>query len=711
MIKDNKKTGIFAGDLFNKNPMLRLAFPLMAGIAFSCFLSVNLLLVSFLFFVALVVACFAMGKRAPWWLFGVSVVLSMFALGMVVEQSDREEQIPCWSGEKGCFEAVLLEVPHVGARSTKVRAHVTRIGRDSVQWARREGVVNIYCANSVEAERLHIGERIFFEGKVLPPMNAGNPAEFDMERYMYVNGITGNVYLPIDGWQSLGDTELSLPMYALVLREKLVKVYNGLGFDEEERSVLSAFTVGEKRVLTENLRELYATAGASHLLALSGLHLGIFYMIITFLLPVRAGNRRLVILRELLAVLLLWGFALVAGLSASVVRAAILFTLISVARCLQRDNSSMNALAFAVIVMLVAVPRWLFDVSFQLSFSAVAAILLLQKPFSRILNVDTHGGCYKLVAEVIAISVSAQLGTFPFVWYYFGTFPLYFMLTNFVAIPVAFIVMLLSVFLLAVTPIVQLQQLVALVIDFLLRVLNDFLRLVAEIPYASLELPYVGLTGVILVTVALWLFLYALLNWKKRLMIISFFSFVIVVSGLFFMRNTNEEPYILFYNSRECPVAQVVYSKENSFLFTSYPEWDMELEYTVEPYCRRYGISVPQLLNDGFFNDRLAFEDNILHFAERKIKMLDDDCWQDETAVTPVDCIFLCRGFKGPIKELMLRYPSRYVIMDATLYAGSRRRIVRECAELNIRCIDLTKGAVKLLCNKTGVRFENMRGK
>lgn len=691
--------------------MLKLAFPLMAGIAFSCCFSVNLLLASSLFLVALVVACLAMGSRVHWWLFGMSVVVSMFALGMVVEQSDRVEQEPRWSGEKGCFEAVLLEVPHIGARSTKVCAQVTRVGRDSVHGARREGVVNIYCANSVEAERLHIGERIFFEGKVLPPVNAGNPAEFDMERYMYVNGITGNVYLSIDGWQSLGDEALSLPMYALVLREKLVNVYNGLGLGAEELAVLSAFTVGEKRVLTENIRELYATAGASHLLALSGLHLGIFYMIITLLLPVRAGNRLFVILRELIAVLLLWGFALVAGLSASVVRAAILFTLISMARCLQRDNSSMNALAFAVIVMLVAVPRWLFDVSFQLSFSAVAAILLLQKPFSRILNVDAHGSCYKFVAEVFAISVSAQVGTFPFIWYYFGTFPLYFMLTNFVAIPVAFIVMLLSVVLLAVTPIVQLQQLVAWVIDFLLRVLNGFLRLVAEIPYASLELPYVGFTGVMLVTVALWLFLYALLNGKKRLMVITSFSFAIVVAGLFFMRKTNEEPYILFYNSRECPVAQVVCSNEKSFLLTSYPEWDLELKYTVKPYCRRYNVPQPQLLSDGFSNDILTFENNILYFSERKIKMLDDDCWQDETAVTPVDCLFLCRGFKGPIKELMLIYPSRYVIMDATLYSGSRRRITRECAESNVRCIDLTKGAVKLLCNKTGVRFENMRGK
>ena len=707
--RDYKRIGILAGEFLKNNPILRLAFPLMAGIAFSYFLPINPLLYYVLFALSLLVMFIAMYNSRLWWLFGMATTVSIFVLGMLAEQSDRVELLPQWSGEKGHFEAVLLEVPHMGGRSTKVRAQVTRVGLDSVHGARRTGVVTVYCANSVEAEQLHIGEKIIFEGKVLPLRNLGNPAEFDMELYMYVNGITGTVYLPVDGWRSLGCSELSLSMYALRLRDRLLRMYEDLGFGKEEFAVLSALTLGEKRNLSDNVRDIYSAAGASHLLALSGLHLGIFYMIITILFPIRGVCRRLVIMREIIIVVLLWAFVFISGFPASVVRAAILFTLISLSHCLQRDNSSMNALAFAAVTMLVVVPRWLFDIGFQLSFAAVVAILLLQPSFSRIINVNAHGRAYGYVAGLLTVSIAAQIGTFPFIWYYFGAFPLYFIFTNLIAVPLSFVVMLLSLLLYVFIPFAFLQHQLAWLINFLIESLNIFLRFAASIPYASLELPYVGVIGVVVVSVAGWFLLTAMLCAKRKLMLLSLLLLTVTFFSLYFLKNRDEDPYIIFYNSRECPVAHVVYNRENSYLLTSYPEWDVELEYTVKPYCRRKDISFPKLLEEGFTNDKLHFKNGLLSIAERKIKILYDDCWLDETAITPVDCLYLCRGFKGGIRELLLVYPSRYIVIDATLYAGSRRRIARECAEQNVRCIDVTNGAVKFLCNKTGVRFENMR--
>ncbi len=692
--------------------MLWLAFPLMAGITAGWLCGISVLCSALLFVPAMLVMIMGVCTRLNGCIFSVAAFLAMFALGVVVEHLDAARFVKKWSGAKGRFEAVLLEAPHVGGRAARVQAQVARIGRDSVPDARREGLVNLYFANSVDVERLNVGERIFFEGRVASPRNAGNPAEFDTEHFLYVRGITGTAYLPMGVWRSDGVADKTLLMYAMDLRERVLRIYDSLGFEGEEGAVLSALTLGEKRDLSQGVRDLYSAVGASHVLALSGLHLGILYMLITMLLPVRGGSRLPIIMRELLVLLLLWGFAAMAGLTASVVRAVILFTLMSVARCLQREGSVMNALGFAAIVMLVVCPRWLFDVSFQLSFAAVWAILLLEYPLRRLMRVEKHGRAYAYVAGVVAVSLSAQLGTLPFVWYYFGTFPLCFLITNFIVMPAAFCVMLLAVLMLALSPFVLLQQFVAWVLKCMLYAMNLLLRGVADLPGASVELPYIGVLGAFVVAVVLFVLLYGVLQRRKVYVAVSLLLSMFFVAVLVARNFRDEVPYVLFFNSRNCPAAQLVVSSERSYLMSSYPEWDIDLSYVAEPFWRREGMSQPILLHDGFSDEKVSMSGRLVHFEGRRIAMLSDDCWMDETHVQPVDCIFLCRGFLGKIKRLLEIYPTRYIVMDATLYEGSRRRIARECAQAGVRCLNLKDmGAMKLLCRGGGINFVSMKGR
>ena len=145
---------------------------------------------------------------------------------------------------------------------------------------------------------------------------------------------------------------------------------------------------------------------------------------------------------------------------------------------------------------------------------------------------------------------------------------------------------------------------------------------------------------------------------------------------------------------------------------SSYPEWDIDLSYVAEPFWRREGMSQPILLHDGFSDEKVSMSGRLVHFEGRRIAMLSDDCWMDETHVQPVDCIFLCRGFLGKIKRLLEIYPTRYIVMDATLYEGSRRRIARECAQAGVRCLNLKDmGAMKLLCRGGGINFVSMKGR
>ncbi|MBR1947819.1 MAG: ComEC/Rec2 family competence protein, partial [Bacteroidaceae bacterium] len=441
-------------------PLLKLALPLIGGIVIGWLCNVDLLHTATLFALSLLAVAAGFSSRLPAWLFGVGATGAMLAIGLFVITCDKAVETPRWSGRKVACEAQLLEVPYMGGVATRALAYVVA-DDGSVADERSEGRVNIYFANSVEAEALRVGEKVRFEAVIENPRNAGNPAEFDVERYMRLKGVSGSVFLPVGGWQSVGMGNVSLQMRALALRDDIVKMYEQQGFEGNALSLLAAFSVGEKRGFSQELKEVYSDAGVSHLLALSGLHLGLFYMVVVTLLGFAGGSRKWYIARELLALLLLWVFAFVAGLTPSIVRAAVLFSLVSVGRCLRRDSSSLNSLAFAAMVMLLFSPRLLFDISFQLSFSAVLAIILLTPWLRELFGCNKRGRLYRSAVSLLAVSFSAQVGVLPFVWYYFGTFPLYFLFANLLLVPLATVLMTLVIQLWVTVPVPLVQQCIA----------------------------------------------------------------------------------------------------------------------------------------------------------------------------------------------------------------------------------------------------------
>ena len=233
-------------------PRLKLALPLIGGIVIGWLCNVDLLHTATLFALSLLAVAAGFSSRLPAWLFGVGATGAMLAVGLFVITCDKAVETPRWSGRKVACEAQLLEVPYMGGVATRALAYVVA-DDGSVADERSEGRVNIYFANSVEAEALRVGEKVRFEAVIENPRNAGNPAEFDVERYMRLKGVSGSVFLPVGGWQSAGMGYVSLQMRALALRDDIVKMYERQGFEGNALSLLAAFSVGEKRGFSQEL--------------------------------------------------------------------------------------------------------------------------------------------------------------------------------------------------------------------------------------------------------------------------------------------------------------------------------------------------------------------------------------------------------------------------------------------------------------------------
>ena len=262
-------------------------------------------------------------------------------------------------------------------------------------------------------------------------------------------------------------------------RNHLLRNFHDLKADDDQYAVLAAMTLGDKSAMTKATRELYSKTGASHVLALSGLHLGIIYMLLSYLMP---GRRRW--WGRLLLVLAIWAFALLTGLSTSLVRSATMISLYAVFSVRGGRMSSINVLAFAALVMLLINPRTLFDIGFQLSFMAVLAILLVMPLTEHFVSAEylQKHPLIRWLWGMVAVSTAAQIGVAPLIAYYFGRFSTYFLLTNLIVIP-AVTVILYGTLLFFITS----WTAIGMALLWIVAMLNRLLEWTARLPLASID--------------------------------------------------------------------------------------------------------------------------------------------------------------------------------------------------------------------------------
>lgn len=271
--------------------------------------------------------------------------------------------------------------------------------------------------------------------------------------------------------------------------------------------VVAAMTLGEKKALSKETRELFNTTGASHVLAISGLHLSIIYMMVSLLV----WGRRWRIATQVVTLTLLWAFAFLAGLSASVVRAATMLTVYGLLSLGLRQKMSINVLAFTVIVILVGHPEALFDVGFQLSYMAVAAILLMYPYLYGIVSERwlMEHSCTRWLWGMTVVSVCAQLGVAPLIALYFHRLAVYFLLTNLIVIPCAYLI-LLGGFLLLVTS----WPVIVTALTAVVAWMDQALTWVAALPYASVGGLYPSALQIVMVYVLIGcLFIIFIKSW------------------------------------------------------------------------------------------------------------------------------------------------------------------------------------------------------
>lgn len=318
---------------------------------------------------------------------------------------------------------------------------------------------------------------------ISPPRN---PKEFNYKKYLSGLGVQTQFYLDSSSFTVTSKKQnTGFLTYFSMLKKRALTSLKNIGVHGEAYGVIAALVLGEKDFLDADTYRSYGAAGATHVLAVSGLHVGLIYLILIKLCSPFKKRRFGRLLTVILGLLGLWLYAGVTGFSPSVLRASTMFSAILIGQQMKRSSSIYNTLAASAIALLFITPNLLMEVGFQLSYSAVIGILLIQ-PWLYRLWIPRFWLLDK-AWQLSTVSIAAQLGTFPLGMLYFHQFPNYFLLSNLFVIPAATFILYLTLAALALSFTGALAEFLGSILQGSVELLNRVIKKVQELPYAISE--------------------------------------------------------------------------------------------------------------------------------------------------------------------------------------------------------------------------------
>lgn len=571
-------------------PFLRFTPFFMLGIASASqvdsVVAISALLILFL---AYSLHCFFLPKRAllqyhPITTFAASIILILLGIlrAQQHDSSRKANHLLHFTDTADYYIATVVDHPKPKKNSYQTTVEVDYVVSETKQQPISQMArVVVYQPKADSSQLMKFGDQVLV--KRLPRLveSPKNPAEFDYQQFLAYQGIYHQQYVSAKNWLRIAaNTKPTWLGLAGKWRNQCRDILLQYIPSKEAQGIALAITLGVKSHLERDVQMAYAAAGAMHVLAVSGLHVGIIYLIISFLLkPIRRIPIVGVWSHAIFCSLMLWVYAALTGFSPSVQRAAVMFTFIILAQASRRQSSIYNTLACSALGLLWYNPNLMYSVGFQLSYLAVFGIVYLQPRICTWANPRNKVVDY--FWQLTAVSLAAQIATFPLGLYYFHQFPVYFWLSNIVVIPAALVMLPLGLATLATGLILpSLGEVLGVLLDTLIKLVNAFVVFIQRFPGSIIE-------GVSITSAQTWLlyliivFLLLLFHYRKlRYLSLAVTSlFLVIAIQVVSVYQQSQEMSMTIYHVKDDTHLDFTQGFTNLHL----GEWNDNAEYHVLP--------------------------------------------------------------------------------------------------------------------------------
>tara|TARA_B100001109_G_C18864441_1_gene476113 strand:- start:7179 stop:9197 length:2019 start_codon:yes stop_codon:yes gene_type:complete len=486
-------------------------------------------------FVGILIILFAIGKfkYKYRWLSGAISTLLFILLGILFQNlftfSSRINRLP--TGEKYTWIGKVIETTEKKDKAQQAIVNLYQFSKQDSSFQKKAKLLIYSKADS----QLMVGDIVLGESFINSISKPLNPYQFDYAAFLNNRGIQYQTFIHNF---SIIEANHGLLRLAKTCRQNLIQCFQNASIQGDELSVLIAITLGDKSQLDQEIKNAYAGAGAMHILAVSGLHVGIVFLIFNQLLSFLKG-RWFGYLKAVLLLAIIWSFALLSGLSPSVQRAGVMFSFIIIGGALKRKPSILNSISAAAFILLIFNPMLLFEVGFQLSFAAVIGIVSLHPIIYNWWRPDSI--LIDKIWSLIVVSFCAQLATLPFTFYYFHQFPNWFLLTNLFVIPLAFAIVSGAIIVATLSFVFESDLFLGYVLNKVLWLLNHGILLMQELPYFVTSNIWINEFQAFLLALSIVLIIIYLHHYKSNFFIISIAALCLIFGISFVQKFSNHK--------------------------------------------------------------------------------------------------------------------------------------------------------------------------
>lgn len=472
-------------------PFVRLLVPLIVGILLQWYLQMEWgqIVVALIGFALAYSACFLLPLRLRYrwqWLQGLLLNLLMVAVAAFATYQKDIRHSSQWFGHTyhdSDYIVVRINEPLVEKpKSFKAEAVVESICRNDTVIA-TTGKLLLYFAKDSNRPALYYGDRVLLHQPLQRIKSMGNPGSFKYEQYAAFQQLFHNAFVKKSDYVVLHQKAPNVFwQWIYRIKAQVLFILQQSISSKDELGIAEALLIGYKEDLDKDLVQAYSNTGVVHIIAISGLHLGIIYMLLLLLfnrIPVVKKSKWVKAIGILVG---LWLFTLITGASASVLRSAVMFSFMVMGEQAGKKSSMYNSLAVSAVVLLVYNPYLLWDVGFQLSYLAVVGIVAFQKPIYNWWYIQNKW--VDKVWRLTAVSLAAQLLTFPVCIYYFHQFPLLFLVANLIAVPLSSLILLAELLLVALAWLPAVSHYLGKAVTALLWCMNAVIRWINSLPMA-----------------------------------------------------------------------------------------------------------------------------------------------------------------------------------------------------------------------------------
>ena len=689
---------------WKKAPFIKLLLSLIVGIVIQwywqlppivwyCVFAASLFIVITFFY-------FSLFKRYRFgFLNGIAILLPFTSMGALLVWHNDIRHSDNWVGHHNkdnvSFVATVEEKPVEKTKSFKANVTINSIiEKDKTNPVK--GKIIIYFKKDSLLAPLAYGSQIIFKKPLQEIKNAGNPGGFDYKRYSLFHGITYQVYLQPGEFIVLPVTNKRwLTSFLNAAREMVLNILRTNIKGNKELGLAEALLIGYKDDLDKTLVQSYTNTGVVHIIAISGLHLGLIYWLLVQLLKPMRRNKYAKWLRPVIIICGLWLFSLLAGAQPSILRSAVMFTCIVLGENLSKKTSIYNNLAFSAFLLLCYNPYWLWDVGFQLSYSAVLSIVIFFQPVYNLIYVKNK--MLDFFWKLNAVTIAAQILTLPVSIYHFHQFPTHFLLTNFVAVPLSSLILLGEIFLCIISFIPAVALLVGKILSWLIWCMNSYIEKIEALPFSLWDGLHIGIAQVVFLFLVIAGLGYWLLEKSKsglKIGLAALLCFFMLRSFSYWEMGKQQK--LIVYNVPQHQAIDFINGRQ--YFFAGDPDLQ------ANDFARNFHLKPSRILQrTGPIDSMQNFikNKNYISFFNKKILLLDSAVSFDPSpAKHNIDLLIVSKNPKLYFSQLNNSLAIKRVVFDGSTPAWKLKYWKKDCDSLHIPYHDVAeKGAFVMNMN------------